>query len=327
MAEKLSNTPRRESNKQEIKKQSPETDKADVDKKARSSYQISAKNKINSVKSLIRSHKILSIVIAYFLLSIVALSVLNWDIHRYDSLEQYDLKNLNIKDACEKARSAGWRVERVVSREGDDKTDCYNEGILVTDYYYWNYSGTVTIYFGEKKTEEQKKAECESVGNWYRNGACKSQEAWENDYAWQNAHAACKKYGSSGYAKTLTDCYIGDNYVGMVDGQPANNGASESVESQQESNMDVQPKADIQSNNDDDPYQIPESEIWTAIAACKRVIKQLYGLKVKDTEFFNGYWYGEDYVWLLAFRGTTYNSVTCRYNWKTGYATSSYINW
>ncbi|MBQ3280608.1 PASTA domain-containing protein [Candidatus Saccharibacteria bacterium] len=134
------------------------------------------------------------------------------------SYEEYDLKGLTVKEACEKARGAGWEVSRVISVEDDDKTDCYNTSIIVTDYSYYEYNHSMTIYFGEKKTEEQKKAECEASGKWYRDSSCKSEEEWENDYAWENAHAACKKYGSSGYAKTLTDCYVGSEYKGPVDG-------------------------------------------------------------------------------------------------------------
>ena len=136
------------------------------------------------------------------------------------SYEEYDLKGLTVKEACEKARGAGWKVNRVVAREGDDKTDCYNEEIIVTYYDYYDYNKSVTIYFGDKKSEEEKRAECEAEGKWYRDNKCKSQEEWENDYAWSNAHAACKKYGASAYAKTLTDCYLGNDYVGAVDGQP-----------------------------------------------------------------------------------------------------------
>lgn len=153
------------------------------------------------------------------------------------SYEEYDLKGLTIKEACEKARGAGWKVDGVISIEGDDKTDCYNTTLTVSDYYYYSYDNLVTIYFGEKKTEEQKKAECEASGKWYRDGSCKSQEEWENDYAWKNAHAACKKYGDSGYAKTLTDCYLHGEYVGPVDGastsetQTNNSGSSSSSSS------------------------------------------------------------------------------------------------
>ena len=147
------------------------------------------------------------------------------------SYEQYDLKGLTVADACEKAKGAGWEVNRVVAREGDDKTDCYNEEIIVTYYDYYDYNHSVTIYFGEKKTEEEKKSECESSGKWYRDGQCKTEEEWENDYAWKNAHAACKKYGANAYAKTLTDCYVGNDYQGPVDGQPADNSSSSSSES------------------------------------------------------------------------------------------------
>lgn len=171
---------------------------------------------------------IFSILGAAILIVVTFVIVLN-----HKSYEEYDLKGLTIKEACEKARGAGWEVSRVVSQEGDDKTDCYNTTLKVSNYEYndWTSIGEghkVTIYFGEKKTEEEKQAECEAVGNWYRDGQCKSQEEWENDYAWENAHAACKKYGSSGYAKTLTDCYVGNEYKGPVDGEAANSSESSS---------------------------------------------------------------------------------------------------
>lgn len=79
----------------------------------------------------------------------------------------------------------------------------------------------------------------------------------------------------------------------------------------------------------DSPSQIPQEEIWTGIAACKRAIKQAYGITVKDTEYSGGNWLGVDYVWVLKFRNYSgaYTMVTCQYNWKTGAASSSYINW
>lgn len=134
------------------------------------------------------------------------------------SYEEYDLKGLTIKEACEKARSAGWEVDRVIAREGSDKTDCFNTDLTVSYYDYYDYDKSVTIYFGEKKTDEEKQAECEASGKWYRDGQCKSQEEWENDYKWKEAHAACKKYGPNAYAKTLTDCYLGNDYQGPVNG-------------------------------------------------------------------------------------------------------------
>lgn len=161
--------------------------------------------------------------VAVLVVIVAAILIINGNKKSY---EQYDLKGLTIKDACEKARGAGWKVDGVYAIEGDDKTDCYNTSITVTDYDYYEYNHSATIYFGKKKTEEEKKAECEASGKWYRDGNCKSEEEWENDYAWKNAHAACKKYGASAYAKTLTDCYLGSEYQGPVDGQPAESSSS-----------------------------------------------------------------------------------------------------
>lgn len=145
------------------------------------------------------------------------------------SYEEYDLKGLTIKEACEKARGAGWKVDEIHHIENySDKTDCYNTEKTVTRYDYLKYNKEVDIYYGEKKTEEEKQAECEANGKWYRNGSCKTQEEWENDYKWQEAHAACKKYGANAYAKTLTDCYVGNEYKGTVDGQAASSSSSSS---------------------------------------------------------------------------------------------------
>lgn len=141
----------------------------------------------------------------------------------HKSYEQYDLKGLTVKEACEKARSAGWSA-RVIADQGDDKTDCYNTEYIVSKYVYGSYcNGCVTIYYDGSEIEKQKKEKCEADGKWYRDGRCRSQEEWENDYAWKNAHAACKKYGSSGYAKTLTDCYVGSEYKGPVNGETTDN--------------------------------------------------------------------------------------------------------
>lgn len=76
----------------------------------------------------------------------------------------------------------------------------------------------------------------------------------------------------------------------------------------------------------DNPDQIPENEVYTGIAACQRVAKNSYGLKIKTTEFANGYTGNEDYAWMFVFRGSSYNMVTCQYNWKTGYAEIMYVN-
>lgn len=95
--------------------------------------------------------------IIFMIIAIVVIGNLN-----RKSYEEYDLKGLTIKEACEKARSAGWEINGVVSKDGSDKTDCYNENIKVTDYAYYDYSKSVYIYFGEKKTEEQEKSEVPS---------------------------------------------------------------------------------------------------------------------------------------------------------------------
>lgn len=148
------------------------------------------------------------------------------------SYEEYDLKGLTIKEACEKARGAGWEVYSITHIENEsDKTDCYNENYTVSNYDYYKGQKKVLLRYGEKKTEEEKKAECEAEGKWYRNSRCKSEEEWEQEYKWQDAHSACKKYGASGYAKTLTDCYVGNEYMGPVDGQPAANSSSSNSDS------------------------------------------------------------------------------------------------
>lgn len=78
----------------------------------------------------------------------------------------------------------------------------------------------------------------------------------------------------------------------------------------------------------DNPYQIPENEISTAIVVCKRVLKNAYGIDVKTTDYSSGNWSGRDYEWILAFRyGKNYTLATCGYNWKTGAGTAKYINW
>lgn len=152
----------------------------------------------------------------------------------HKSYEEYDLKGLSIKDACEKARGVGWEVSSVHHIESySDTTDCYNEKLTVSGYEYWKSGKSVEIFFGK---EGEKQAECEASGKWYRDGQCKSQEEWENDYAWKNAHAACKKYGSSGYAKTLTDCYIGGEYKGPVNGETTDNSTSSSAPQSSTSN-------------------------------------------------------------------------------------------
>lgn len=83
------------------------------------------------------------------------------------------------------------------------------------------------------------------------------------------------------------------------------------------------------SSNSSDPTKIPSEEVSTGLAACKRVLKQQYGITVKDTEFSAGFWSGIDYVWLFRFNSSSgsYTMTTCQYNWKTGTATSEYINW
>ena len=166
---------------------------------------------------------------AIVLVVVIFVIVLN-----HKSYEEYDLKDLTVKEACEKARGAGWKVGSIHHIESySDTTDCYNEKLTVSDYDYWDSNKSVEIMYGK---EGEKKAECEASGKWYRDNQCKSQEEWENDYAWKNAHAACKKYGSSGYAKTLTDCYVGNEYKGPVDGEATSNTPSSEPSSSESSN-------------------------------------------------------------------------------------------
>lgn len=216
--------PEHNANNANVGKQTTKTEQP-VDSVKKSKSTIGQKIKISPKK---RIGIIIAIAVVLLVVIVSVILIVNGNKKSY---EQYDLKGLTVKEACEKARGAGWEVSRVIAREGSDKTDCYNTSIIVTDYSYYEYNHTATIYFGEKKTEEEKKSECESSGKWYRDGQCKTEEEWENDYAWKNAHAACKKYGANAYAKTLTDCYVGNDYQGPVDGQPADNSSSSSSES------------------------------------------------------------------------------------------------
>lgn len=157
----------------------------------------------------------------------------------YTTLKEIDVNGMTIVEACTAIREAGWRIGEVVNDDYySDKSDCSDDTHKVSKAFYnkekyWEYDGepksdyeTVDLYYSDETVKEQKKLACEAEGKWYRNDTCKTPEEWENDYAWQNAHAACKKYGSNGYAKTLTDCYVGGEYKGPVDGQSTDSSSS-----------------------------------------------------------------------------------------------------
>ena len=94
-------------------------------------------------------------------------------------------------------------------------------------------------------------------------------------------------------------------------------------EAERKAREEAEKEATESGNN---PDQIPEDEVYTGIAACQRVAKNNYGLKLRTTEFANGYTGNEDYAWMFVFRGSNYNMVTCQYNWKTGYAEIMYVD-
>lgn len=167
--------------------------------------------------------------------------------------EEYDVKGLTVKEACEKVRGAGWEVYSISKADYSDKTDCYNEKETISNYDYYKSQGKVYLYYGEKKTEEQKKSECEASGKWYRNSQCKTQEEWENDYKWQEAHSACKKYGANAYAKTLTDCYVGSDYKGKVSEEP-----KEETTTQPQS----QPQSNTSSSSSEWKQFLKDYEAW-----------------------------------------------------------------
>lgn len=104
-----------------------------------------------------------------------------YGVEEVKSYEEYDLKGLTVAAACEKARSAGWKVDTIRnSNDNSDKTDCYNTSVEVSNYSYSRSGKTVDIWFGKKKTEEEKEAECKAQGKVYRSsGLCKSAEEWE----------------------------------------------------------------------------------------------------------------------------------------------------
>lgn len=181
-------------------------------------------------------------------LAIAAISVLN-----KKTYEEYDVKGLTVKEACEKVRGAGWEVSSIRKADSSDKTDCYNEKETISDYYYSKGYREVSLYYGEKKTEEQKKSECEASGKWYRDNQCKAQEEWENDYKWKEAHSACKKYGANAYAKTLTDCYVGSDYKGKVDEEP-----KEETTTQPQS----QPQSNTNSSSSEWKQFLKDYEAW-----------------------------------------------------------------
>lgn len=210
-----------------------------------------------------------------------------------------------------------FETEDITDKQEQEIDKCESNG---ENYRYKFDNGKVVCY--AEKTQEEKKAECEAEGKWYRDGLCKSQEEWELHYKWQDAHAACKKYGSNGYAKTLDDCYVGSDYMGPVNENTTTN------ESNNNSGNNSEPTA--QTNNtqaSDDPYQIPEDEVYTAIAVCKDVLKENYNIKVRGSEYSDGYWSGRDYEWMIVFRnGSGYQIATCSYNWRTGVGVIKYLN-
>ncbi|MBQ8985169.1 hypothetical protein IJ076_01235 [Candidatus Saccharibacteria bacterium] len=124
-------------------------EKATAEKKPATSKSAPSKNKFNT--------KLIAI-IAAAVVAVIVIIVVVMNITK-PSFEEYDLKGLTIKEACEKARKAGWRVSSVTSRDYSDKTDCYNTDKTVTDYDYFNFNKTVDIYFGEKKEQPKEEPE------------------------------------------------------------------------------------------------------------------------------------------------------------------------
>lgn len=201
--------------KQKTKNSTENTAKRPTKQKSPTNATKQVKTKASSKASKTSKKKLVSI-IAVVAVLIVAVIVGKAIFGK--SYEEYDLTGLTIKEACEKARGAGWKVDRVIEIEGSGKTDCYKENVIVTDYYYWDYDKTVTICYGEKQTEEEKKAASSSSSNASssntssNNGASSSNSNWRqviSEYeAWVNDYVDfMKKYNNSSNKSAMLSDY------------------------------------------------------------------------------------------------------------------------
>lgn len=130
------------------------TSRKSLKQKSKANTNSPARIRTTSRKKSTASGKKIAIGIATVALVIVAVVVCQGLFKK--SYEEYDLKGLTAEEACKKARGAGWEVNGVIEIEGSGRTDCYNKSVIVTDYSYYRYNNSVSIYYGEKKTEEQQ---------------------------------------------------------------------------------------------------------------------------------------------------------------------------
>lgn len=123
----------------------------------------------------------------------------------------------------------GWRISMGTDVK-TDKQKADEEACKAKEGYTFTYKdGKVDCH----KTQETI---CKEEGKIWHKSSCKTQEEVDEDIKWDEAHKACKRYGSNGYAKTLTDCYVGSEYKGKVDGsdEPKQEESAQKQEKQQQ---------------------------------------------------------------------------------------------
>ena len=212
----------------------------------------------------------------------------------------------------------GWSIKislNKTDRQLKDETECKAKGGYTYDYQ----NGKVDCH----KTQETI---CREQGKIYYKSKCyANQEEVDEAKRWEEAHSACKRYGSNGYAKTLTDCYVGNEYKGKVDGSEEPKQTEEKPKNDESSNTDSGSSSSSSSSQSDGESLPDDIDPYDIKALCERTLKSVgYSNSISVTNHYAmGY---PPYIYVIVGTLKGKDAVQCQANWSSWTVKSLTIN-
>ncbi len=228
--------------------------------------------------------------------------------------EAVDLKGLTVSEACTKAKEKGWS-NVYVAIYGPTKSNGYrssHQGDCDSDLRVADFRLDTTYCSGINTPDD------------YYHMVCL--EAYEEGASPEEEKAAIEAKNQEAIKKAEEE----KNKAGAE--KPAEDSSSSNSTSSSTST------SSSSSPSSTDEYTIPDSELYTGLAACARALtNQGYNnVSMPASSYVRGYTAAEPYKWYIVTKPTykdkTFGSniqlsqVVCLYNWKTGDAKITYVN-
>lgn len=238
--------------------------------------------------------------------------------------EPVDLKDLTVAEACEKAKDKGWSDIYVTVYRKKGSSDNYHQGDCDGDSKVYDF--------------ELNASNCEGVNtpDNYKHLVClKSYEEDGEEVKAEELKPETNKSEAEAQAKEEAAKKAEEEKKKAEAEKPKEDSSSSNSTSSSSSSASTSSSA---SSSSTDEYTIPDSELYTGLAACARALtNQGYNnVNMPAGSYVRGYTAAEPYKWYIVTKPTykdkTFGSniqlsqVVCLYNWKTGDAKITYIN-